>query len=68
MFEHASDCAINNAPAYKAGPCDCRNTKAERKSPPSSLNRPGDTQDDAQKNVSSNTVIELILSTRSNFQ
>lgn len=20
---HASDCAVNNAPALKAGPCDC---------------------------------------------
>lgn len=21
--QHASDCAVNNGPAYEAGPCDC---------------------------------------------
>jgi hypothetical protein len=30
---HDSDCAVNNGPAYKAGPCDCgaeERAKAER--------------------------------------
>jgi hypothetical protein len=30
--EHASDCAIYNGPAYKAGPCDCGVTKVVAKS------------------------------------
>jgi hypothetical protein len=27
---HASDCAVHDAPAYEAGPCNCGAIKAER--------------------------------------
>lgn len=29
--QHASDCAVNNGPAYPAGPCDCGAETRSRK-------------------------------------